>query len=245
METIYIENWLISLVILTSIVIFIVTVQLNYTLKKITRSKNPSDQKPLSWWQKFTGLRPIEEEKDIMIQDSHDGIIELDNPTPPWFMYLFYVTILFGVIYLINYHVLQDGNIQETEYKNDMAKAEKERNIYLKKFAKSINENNVTLVKSKKDLQAGASVYLSNCVACHGNLGQGGVGPNFTDRFWIHGAGIKDLFKTITNGVPEKGMIAWNKTLNPLQIQQVASYILSLQGTNPPGAKEPQGVETK
>jgi cytochrome c oxidase cbb3-type subunit 3 len=82
-------------------------------------------------------------------------------------------------------------------------------------------------------------------VACHGNLGQGGVGPNFTDNFWIHGAGIKDLFKTITNGVPEKGMIAWNKTLNPLQIQQVASFILNFKGTNPPGAKEPQGVEIK
>jgi cytochrome c oxidase cbb3-type subunit 3 len=245
METIYIENWLISLVILTSIVIFIVTVQLNYTLKKIIRSKNPSDRKPLSWWQTFTGLRPIEEEKDIMIKDSHDGIIELDNPTPPWFMYLFYLTILFGVIYLIQYHVIQDGNIQETEYKNDMAIAEKERAIYMKKFANTVNENNVVIATSKKDLKEGSTIYNTNCVACHGNLGQGGVGPNFTDRFWIHGAGIKDLFKTITNGVPEKGMIAWNKTLNPLQIQQVASYILKLQGTNPPGAKEPQGIEIK
>lgn len=245
METIYLENWLISLVILTSIVIFIVTVQLNYTLKKIAQAQNKPHEKALSWWQSFTGLRPIEDEKDIMIKDSHDGIIELDNPTPPWFMYLFYSTILFGVIYLINYHVIQDGNIQETEYKTDMAKAEKERANYLKKFAKSINENNVVLATSKKDLLEGSNIYKTNCVACHGNLGQGGVGPNLTDRFWIHGAGIKDLFKTITNGVPEKGMIAWNKTINPLQIQQVASYILTLQGTNPPGAKEPQGIEIK
>ena len=245
METIYLENWLISLVILTSIVIFIVTVQLNYTLKKLAQTQKQPDKKSLSWWQSFTGLRPIEDEKDIMIKDSHDGIIELDNPTPPWFMYLFYSTILFGVIYLINYHVIQDGNIQETEYKTDMAKAEKERANYLKKFAKSINENNVVLATSKKDLLEGSNIYKTNCVACHGNLGQGGVGPNFTDRFWIHGASIKDLFKTITNGVPEKGMIAWNKTINPLQIQQVASYILTLQGTNPPGAKEPQGIEIK
>jgi len=245
METIYLENWLISLVILTSIVIFIVTVQLNYTLKKIAQAQNKPHEKALSWWQSFTGLRPIEDEKDIMIKDSHDGIIELDNPTPPWFMYLFYSTILFGVIYLINYHVIQDGNIQETEYKTDMAKAEKERVNYLKKFAKSINENNVVLATSKKDLLEGSNIYKTNCVACHGNLGQGGVGPNLTDRFWIHGADIKNLFKTITNGVPEKGMIAWNKTINPLQIQQVASYILTLQGTNPPGAKEPQGIEIK
>jgi cytochrome c oxidase cbb3-type subunit 3 len=220
-------------------------VQLNYTLKKIAQAQNKPHEKALSWWQSFTGLRPIEDEKDIMIKDSHDGIIELDNPTPPWFMYLFYSTILFGVIYLINYHVIQDGNIQETEYKTDMAKAEKERANYLKKFAKSINENNVVLATSKKDLLEGSNIYKTNCVACHGNLGQGGVGPNLTDLFWIHGAGIKDLFKTITNGVPEKGMIAWNKTINPLQIQQVASYILTLQGTNPPGAKEPQGIEIK
>jgi len=243
METIYLENWLISLVILTSIVILLVTVQLNITLNKLTQTQ--STKKPLSWWQTFTGLRPIDQEKDIMIKDSHDGIIELNNPTPPWFMYLFYSTILFGVVYMVNYHVIQDGNIQETEYKTDMAKAEKERAIYLKKFATSINENNVVLAKSKKDLQEGSTIYNTNCVACHGNLGQGGVGPNFTDNFWIHGAGIKDLFKTITNGVPEKGMIAWNKTLNPLQIQQVASFILNFKGTNPPGAKESQGVEIK
>lgn len=245
METIYLENWLISLVILTSIFVFIVTVQLNYTLKKLTQAQNKPNEKAISWWQSFTGLRPIENEKDIMIKDSHDGIIELDNPTPPWFMYLFYSTILFGLIYLINYHVIQDGNIQETEYKTDMAKAEKERANYLKKFAQTINENNVVLSTSNKDLLEGSKIYNTNCVACHGNLGQGGVGPNLTDQFWIHGASIKDLFKTITNGVPEKGMIAWNKTINPLQIQQVASYILSLQDTNPPGAKEPQGIETK
>lgn len=245
METIYLENWLISLVILTSIFVFIVTVQLNYTLKKLTQAQNKPNEKAVSWWQSFTGLRPIENEKDIMIKDSHDGIIELDNPTPPWFMYLFYSTILFGLIYLINYHVIQDGNIQETEYKTDMAKAEKERANYLKKFAQTINENNVVLSTSNKDLLEGSKIYNTNCVACHGNLGQGGVGPNLTDQFWIHGASIKDLFKTITNGVPEKGMIAWNKTINPLQIQQVASYILSLQDTNPPGAKEPQGIETK
>ena len=241
----YIEIWLISLLVMTSLVILTVSLLLYSAIKKLTHSPKLPYKKTLSWWQTFAGLRPIEDEKDMMIKDSHDGIIELDNPTPPWFMYLFYTSILFGVIYLVNYHVIQDGNIQETEYKTDMAIAEKERAIYIKKFAASINENNVDLITTKKDLQAGLTIYQANCVACHGNLGQGGVGPNFTDRFWIHGAGIKDLFKTITNGVAEKGMIAWNKTLNPLQIQQVASYILQLQGTNPPGAKEPQGIEIK
>jgi cytochrome c oxidase cbb3-type subunit 3 len=245
MEISYIEIWLISLLIMTSLVILTVALLLYSALKKMTKTHEVTDKKTSSWWQTFTGLRPIEEEKNMVIKDSHDGIIELDNPTPPWFMYLFYGSILFGVIYMINYHVLQDGNIQETEYKSDMAIAEKERAAYLKKFDASINENNVLLTKSSKDLQEGKEIYKTNCVACHGSLGQGGIGPNFTDQFWIHGGGIKDLYKTIFNGVPQKGMISWNKTLNPLKIQQVASYILSLQGTNPAGAKVPQGVETK
>jgi cytochrome c oxidase cbb3-type subunit 3 len=123
--------------------------------------------------------------------------------------------------------------------------AEKAREEYMKKFANSVNENNVTAVKGAKDITEGAKIYSTNCIACHGDKGQGGVGPNLTDKFWIHGGDVKALFKTLTYGVPEKGMIAWNKTLNPLQIQKVASFILTLQGTNPAGAKEPQGTEVK
>ena len=190
-------------------------------------------------------LKPLEKEKELLMDHTYDDIAELDNPTPPWFMYLFYLTIVFAVVYGAYYHVYQDGNIQETEYKNEVAVAEKAREEYMKKFANSVNEDNVTVVKEGKDLTEGSQIYSTNCVACHGDKGQGGVGPNLTDKFWIHGGEIKDLFKTITRGVPEKGMIAWNKTLNPLQIQKVASYILTLQGTNPPGAKEPQGTETK
>jgi cytochrome c oxidase cbb3-type subunit 3 len=187
----------------------------------------------------------LEKEKELLMDHTHDGIEELDNPTPPWFMYLFYSTILFAVVYGSYYHVYQDGNIQETEYKTEVAVAEKAREEYMKKFANSVNEDNVTVVKEAKDIADGLKIYSTNCIACHGDKGQGGVGPNLTDKFWIHGGDIKSIFKTLTYGVPEKGMIAWNKTLNPLQIQKVASYILTLQGTNPTGAKEPQGTEIK
>ncbi len=236
------EIWLVSCIVMIGIVIVVVTLQLKYILNKLSKDPNAPAEKS-SWWSNFTGLKPMEKEKDIMMNHSHDGIYELDNPTPPWFMYLFYSTILFGIIYGFYYHVYQDGNIQITEYKTDMAVAEKARDVYMKKFANSINENNVSLSKGAKELTEGSQIYLTNCVACHGDKGQGGVGPNLTDKFWIHGGGIKDLFKTITHGVPEKGMIAWNKTLNPLQIQRVASYILTFQGTKPPMAKEPQGIE--
>jgi cytochrome c oxidase cbb3-type subunit 3 len=238
------EIWLMSLIILTSLLILFVTVQLSSALKRLT---HPVEAEQIietkSWWDNFTGLRPLEEEKDLVMEHQYDGIVELDNPTPPWFMYLFYISIIFAVIYGLNYHVLQDGSIQETEYKEEVAIAEKVKEAYMKKFANSVNENNVTVLKDNKDLTEGSEIYKTNCVACHGDKGQGGVGPNLTDNFWIHGGKINKLFHTITNGVPEKGMIAWNKTLNPIQIQKVSSFILSLKGTNPAGAKEPQGTE--
>lgn len=236
------EIWLVSTIVMMGIVILIVTLQLRTILHQLSKDPNaPEDNS--SWWSRFTGLKPLEKERELMMDHTHDGIEELDNPTPPWFMYLFYSTIVFGLIYGFYYHVYQDGNIQVTEYKTDMAAAEKAKEVYMKKFANSVSENNVSVTTAVKDLTEGSQVYMTNCVACHGDKGQGGVGPNLTDKFWIHGAGIKDLFRTITQGVPEKGMIAWNKTLNPLQIQKVASYILTLQGTNPPMGKEPQGVE--
>ena len=236
------EIWLVSTIVMMGIVILIVTLQLRTLLHQLSKDPNaPEDNS--SWWSRFTGLKPLEKEREIMMDHTHDGIEELDNPTPPWFMYLFYSTIVFGLIYGFYYHVYMDGDIQVTEYKTDMAAAEKAKEVYMKKFANSVNENNVTATTAAKDLTEGSQVYMTKCVACHGDKGQGGVGPNLTDKFWIHGAGIKDLFRTITQGVPEKGMIAWNKTLNPLQIQKVASYILTLQGTNPPMGKEPQGVE--
>lgn len=180
-------------------------------------------------------------QKSLLMSHSYDGIQELDNPTPPWFMFLFYSTIFFSVVYGIIYHGMGDGRIMENEYAVAMQEAEVQRAAYLKKYANAINESNVTLVTEKEKLEEGKSLYMSNCVACHGPAGEGKVGPNLTDAYWIHGGGISDVFKTVSEGVPEKGMVPWKKQMNPLQIQLVASYVLSLKGTNPPNAKEPQG----
>jgi cytochrome c oxidase cbb3-type subunit 3 len=245
MSVYVVEIWLVSMILITGIVILIVTLQLHVALKKLAEQAAPEPVEKLSWWDSFTGLKPLEQEKELEMPHKYDDIIELDNPTPPWFMYLFYLTVLFAVVYGLYYHVYLDGNIQETEYKTEVAVAEKAREEYMKKFANSVNENNVTAVTGAKDITEGAKIYSTNCIACHGDKGQGGVGPNLTDKFWIHGGDVKALFKTLTYGVPEKGMIAWNKTLNPLQIQKVASFILTLQGTKPAGAKEPQGTEIK
>ncbi len=194
-------------------------------------------------WSKLMGLRPISEEKDIMMEHEFDGIVELDNPTPAWFMGLFYATIIFAVVYLLNYHVFEWSPLQDEEYVIEMKAAEVEKAAVLAKSGELIDENSVKVNTDAGIIAAGKAVYTQNCIACHGALGEGTVGPNLTDDSWLHGGTINAIFKTIKYGVPEKGMISWEKTLTPKQTSDVANFILSLQGTNPPNPKAPQGVK--
>jgi cytochrome c oxidase cbb3-type subunit 3 len=172
-----------------------------------------------------------------------DGIVELDNPTPAWFMGLFYATIIFAVVYLLNYHVFEWSPLQDEEYAIEMKAAEVDKAAVLAKSGEAIDENSVKLSTDAGIIAAGKAVYTQNCIACHGALGEGTVGPNLTDDSWIHGGTVNAIFKTIKYGVPEKGMISWEKTLTPKQTSDVSNFILSLQGTNPPNPKAPQGVK--
>jgi cytochrome c oxidase cbb3-type subunit III len=176
----------------------------------------------------------------LMRDHSYDGIMELDNKAPAWFQFLFYITILFAVVYMVNFHVLKKDNLMIDEYTQEMTAAQQEKDVLMKSGG-FINETNVTVLNSPEDLKAGKDIFVTNCVSCHGNNGEGTVGPNLTDDYWIHGGGIKNVFATISNGVPAKGMITWKAQLNPKQIQQAASYVLSLHGTNPPNGKPPEG----
>ena len=194
-------------------------------------------------WQKLLSLKPLEQEKEILIMHDYDEIQELDNPIPAWFNWIFYTSVVFGFCYLLNYHVFKIGNLQEEEYAIEMTKAAKEKEAYLAVAANLVDESTVKIDDAAEVLAAGKAVFTQNCVACHNAKGEGGVGPNLTDEYWIHGAKINDLFKVIKYGVPEKGMISWEKQLSPKQISDVANYIKSLKGTNPPNAKEPQGVK--
>lgn len=195
-----------------------------------------------SWWARFRGVAPAPgQTMDREIGHEYDGITELDNDMPPWFKFLFYVTILFAVVYLLDYHVFKWSPLQDAEYAQEMEKANAEVAVIREKQAMNLNEDKVTALTDASGIGAGKTIFDQNCAVCHGKAGEGLVGPNLTDEFWIHGGGIKNVFKVVKNGVPEKGMIAWQDQLNPLQIQQVSSFILSLAGTNPPGAKAPQG----
>ncbi|WP_241789240.1 cbb3-type cytochrome c oxidase N-terminal domain-containing protein [Sphingobacterium rhinopitheci] len=247
---------IISLLVVMLVLLFSALV-VNKALKSILRITMPDailkeeenkikqhEERKSKWnkrWLNIAGLRPIEEEKDLMMDHKFDGISELDNPVPMWFNALFYSTILFGLCYLLIYQVFGWGLNQDQEYVVEMEKAEIAKKEYLAKQANQIDEHSV--VFSADFVAAGKTLFMANCVACHGANGEGGIGPNLADRFWIHGGEVKDIFKTIKYGVPEKGMVPWEQTLTPGQIAEVTSYVVSLRDTKPANPKAPEGVE--
>lgn len=175
----------------------------------------------------LTDAVPIEEEHTILMQHEYDGIRELDNNLPPWWVWGFYTTIAFAVIYVFNYHILKTSDLQLEAYRKDMKRAEKEVKAYMEKMAMNVDESNATLLTAQKDISAGKSIFEANCVSCHLQNGGGEIGPNLTDKNWIYGFDIKVIFGTVKNGT-SKGMPEHNSKLNPVQIQQVASYVLNL-----------------
>ncbi|MCB0480788.1 MAG: c-type cytochrome [Flavobacteriales bacterium] len=193
-----------------------------------------------SWAAALTDVVPIEQEESIMFEHEHDGIRELDNNLPPWWLWGFYITIAFVPIYIAYYH-FGSGPSSLDEYNMEMAEAAEAKAAYMAGLSNLIDETNVELDLSEAGLASGKKIFIDNCAACHGQSGEGGVGPNVTDEYWIHGGGVKEVFSTIKYGVPTKGMIPWEAQLSPSQMKDVTNYILSLKGSNPPGAKEPQG----
>ncbi|GFD81127.1 cbb3-type cytochrome c oxidase N-terminal domain-containing protein [Tenacibaculum sp. ZH5_bin.1] len=191
---------------------------------------------------KWTEAKAIEQEDEIILDHNYDGIKELDNNLPPWWLYMFYATIIFAAVYLIRYHVLGADN-QEMEYAQAVAEAKRELAAFKSNSKEAIiDAETATVLTSDADLSRGKAVFNLNCAACHMADGGGGIGPNLTDEYWILGGGMKNIFNTVANGGRDgKGMVAWNKTLKPKDIQKVASYIISLQGTTPAKPKEPQG----
>jgi len=192
-------------------------------------------------WNRLMGLRPIVAEKEILMDHEYDGIAELDNPIPIWFSSLFYGTIMFAAVYLCVYHVFGWGPDQHQEYAREIARAEEARKAWLEQAANLVDEHTVATDQEPETIAAGQAIYTQHCVACHGQAGEGGIGPNLTDDYWLHGGTISDVFRTIKYGVLDKGMVPWEQNLTPVQLAQVSNYILSLRGTNPPNAKEPQG----
>lgn len=191
--------------------------------------------------QKLTKTAPIESESELLLSHEYDGIKELDNNLPPWWVYLFYACILFSAVYLVRFEIM-GGDNQEMELQKELAQAKIDVEEYMKTAPDLMDEKTVTLLTESADLAAGKEIFTTNCAACHRADAGGQIGPNLTDENWILGGGIKNVFHTITNGGRDgKGMIAWKGTLKPKEIQKIASYILSLKGSNPKDAKAAEG----
>ena len=185
-------------------------------------------------------------EKKVELRDGghdFDGIQELDNDLPRWWVNLFLVTIAFGIVYLAWYHFPgSPGLTPEQEYLAEKRKIEGEP-------APSSGQNagsGFDWSAAQKDpnvLAQGKAAFQANCAACHGANGEGLIGPNLTDSSWISKSQSSELLEVILKGVPAKGMPAWEGVIGKKTSQILLAYIGNLQGTNPPNGKPPQGEE--
>ena len=191
--------------------------------------------------QKLTKTEPIENEANLLLDHDYDGIKELDNNLPPWWVYLFYGCIAFALIYFVRFEMM-GGDNQEMELKKELAQAKIDVAEYMKTAPDLMDEKTVTLLTDPADLAIGKTIFTTNCAACHRADAGGQIGPNLTDDHWILGGGIKNIFHTLVNGGRDgKGMISWKGTLKPKEMQKVASYVISLKGSNPVDPKAPDG----
>ena len=234
-------------VVTLSLAIYFLTLKNKYQKEARIRSGRMQEQSALrKWWSDldkkyFTKAASLEKEADVLLDHDYDGIKELDNALPPWWKWGFYFTVVVAVIYMFRFHVSKTGPTPLQEYDHEMKIAAAKMEIFRQISREAFDEKTVTLADAA-GIAAGKKIYTGTCFPCHGANGEGNaVGPNLTDKYWLHGGSLGNVFKTISIGVPDKGMQAWGKTFSPTDIKNLSSFVLSLQGTNPANAKAPQG----
>ena len=177
----------------------------------------------------------------LILDHEYDGIKELDNPLPGWWLATFYITIVFAVAYFI-YYELAGGPTLDEELSANMSAIETVQQKADESMEGKSEENYMALLDNKESLEQGKAEFMTKCIACHGAQAQGVIGPNLTDEYWIHGDGkISSILQVMNQGVVEKGMPSWKGVIAPELMDKVAAYVYSLRGSNPPGAKPPQG----
>ena len=185
------------------------------------------------WWDSVRGLNATDPE----LHHEYDGVKELDNPVPGYLQFILYGSLVFGVGYLLHYHVWGTGELSIAEYETELAIAkEKYKDVELP-------DDQIKVLNDPAVLAAGGLTFQAFCQPCHGENLQGITGPNLTDEYWLHGASVKEIYTTITDGVPGKSMVSWKKLIPSQQRLELACYILSLQGSNPSDAKAPEGTK--
>ncbi|WP_400191592.1 cbb3-type cytochrome c oxidase N-terminal domain-containing protein [Hymenobacter sp. B81] len=234
---------------LTALIIFVLLMlfALLWQMRPLLRKVYEIETIRHSWYGRALGLflgdttgLTGQYKEDVMAGHDYDGITEYDNDLPPWWKYGFYLTIVFGVVYFVHFHVSDTGSLSEAEYQHEMAEAA----MLATKLGANDDPNKPTdyqVLTAATDLDEGKKLFVQNCAACHGQEGEGKVGPNLTDEYWLYGGEVNKVYKTVKFGVTSKGMVAWKGKLSSKQMLQVSSYILSIQGSNPAGAKAPQG----
>lgn len=179
----------------------------------------------------------------LLLDHEYDGIHELDNNLPRWWVWLFNLSIVFGIIYTIYYHALGKGDLSGAEYAKEMEVGNKVKMASLAKFEQEMPSLQPSTDKAV--IADGQRIFQTLCAPCHRIDGGGLVGPNLCDDFWIHGKEFKDNLRTIYNGVPDKGMLTWKGVLTPRDILSVGSYIYTLRGSNPKNPKPPEDKAPK
>jgi len=183
-------------------------------------------------------------EEDHLLEHAYDGIQEYDNPLPRWWVWLFWVTIVFAPLYILYYHFGPGPSIHE-QYDAEMVAfydTQAEQLLALGEIDEILLAG---LMGDPSMLGTGKKIFQDKCATCHGMFGEGGIGPNLTDDYWLHGAQLEDVYRTIREGVVEKGMLAWERQLRPAQLLAVTAHVGTLLGSDPPNPKPPQGQEVE
>ena len=184
------------------------------------------------------------ETRDQVIQGhKYDGIREYDNPMPGWWVWLFWGTIIFSVVYFLGIRVFGFVDTYEEDLAESLADLEATRAAYAEANP-TFDVDAASLAQFVEDpahVEAGAAHYAAQCASCHGQQGQGLIGPNLADNYWIHGNSNVDIYNVITDGVIAQGMPPWESVFSPEERAELVAYVQSLQGTDPPNPKEPQG----
>lgn len=234
---------MIGILFIEMLVILALIINIRFLLQKDAIPTVETSQKKIpalaSLWSRMNKFKPVEKESEIELDHDYDGIRELDNRLPPWWLYGFYVSIIFSVVYLWRYHVAYSAPLSKEELEISVKQADEEIKAYLAKKGDAVDENTVAYTTDAQDLAEGKKIFVAACVACHKADGGGLVGPNLTDDNWLHGGDAKSVFKTIKYGI--NAMPPWQNSYSNKQLAQVTSYIKSLRGTNPPEAKAAEG----
>lgn len=188
-----------------------------------------------------TNTTPSEEH---LLEHSYDGIQEYDNPLPRWWLAIFWACIIFTPLYILFFH-FGPGMLEIDRYDRAMMLAAEQQMAEILAMGEISENTLVGLMDDPSMMNGGRKVFVAKCATCHGMFGEGGIGPNLADDYWLHGAQLMDVYRTVREGVPSKGMLAWERQLRPAELLAVSAHVGSLLGSDPPNAKAPQGDQVE